>query len=83
MIRILDPRQAGNALRTLRHQQGLTTRDLAERIHLSPGGINKRENRPGAALAAYLDHIQGLGHDLAIVPMPRWGVRPTGTGWPE
>jgi transcriptional regulator with XRE-family HTH domain len=72
----------GAVLRALRHRAGLSIRQLAVHAHVSKSGIAKRENHPGMTLGTLIDHAQALDHTVALVPTPRPGTRPTGTGWP-
>ena len=81
-ITITTDAEIGPTLRTLRHNAGLTTRQLAAQTHLSPSGINKREHGHASRLGALLHHIHALGHVIALLPAEHPTRRNTGTGWP-
>jgi hypothetical protein len=81
-IPLTNDRAIGPTLRTLRHNAGLSLRQLGIRARLSPSGIQKREQRPGASIGVLIDHIRPLGYTLALVPATSPKRRDTGTGWP-
>lgn len=81
MIR-LTGRGIGHTLRRLRHDAGMTPEGLAHRLSMSRSGVLRREQIGYLPAAALIQHAQALGCTVALIPPPRPGVRPTGTGWP-
>lgn len=82
MITLDHQRHIGTILRGLRHDAGLTLRDVGHRAHVSKSGVSKRETNNGITAGALIDHAQVLGYAVALVPQRHPGARPTGTGWP-
>jgi transcriptional regulator with XRE-family HTH domain len=79
---LTSDRQIGPTLRRLRLDAGLSIRQLARRAYISPNGVHKREASHAGYLEMFAQHVGALGYTVALVPTPRPGVRPTGTGWP-
>lgn len=82
MIPLTSDREIGPILRRLRLDAGLTVRQLGTRANLSPSGIAKREQSQAGYVGILIETAHALGYRVALVPTPRPGVRPTGTGWP-
>lgn len=82
MITLTSDDQIGPALRKLRHESGLTMRQLGAEAHMSASGIAKREQSRAGRLGALIGHARALGCAVALVPGERTGRRNTGTGWP-
>lgn len=68
MITLNHQRHIGAILRDLRHDAGLTLRELGDRAHVSKSGISKRETNSGITAGALIDHAHALGYDLALIP---------------
>jgi transcriptional regulator with XRE-family HTH domain len=83
MITISSDRHLGPLVRRLRLDAGLSQTALGKRVHMSKGGISKRELEARAmTVGALIESGRAFGFDLALVPARHRGVRPTGTGWP-
>ena len=82
MIPLINDRQIGPLLRTLRHNAGLSIRQLSIRTRISPSAIQKREQRTAGYVGILIEHVRPLGYAVALVPQPRSNARDTGTGWP-
>lgn len=83
MITILSRRHAAHLFRHLREQTGLTRRELATRLFLTPKTVGDRECQVRTIIAdEAIDHAHVLGFQLALIPQRHPGARPTGTGWP-
>lgn len=82
MITLTRSQHLGSVLRRLRHDAGLSLRQLGVRAHISKSGAGKREQQSGMSAAGLIDHAHVLGFDLALIPSRHPGARPTGTGWP-
>lgn len=62
-------RELGLLLRRLRHDAGLSLRDLAPRLHITKSGLANRETDSRAMTAgALIETANALGYDLALVP---------------
>ncbi len=83
MITIRNRSHAAAVFRHLRVGQGLTRRQLAERLWVSEKTIGNRERQTLAmSTEVLIDTAHALGHTVALLPNPRPGTRGTGTGWP-
>lgn len=82
VIPLTSDRQIGPTLARLRRDAGLTVRQLATRLHVSPSGVAKREKSQASYHALLIDTAHVLGFAVALVPQRHPGARPTGTGWP-
>jgi transcriptional regulator with XRE-family HTH domain len=81
-IPLLSDRQIGPTLRTLRHNAGLSLRQLGLRTRLSPSAIQKRERSAAGYVGILIEHVRPLGYTVALIPQRHPGARDTGTGWP-
>ena len=69
MIVIRTRDHAALVLRHLRTERGLSRRQLAARLFVSPKTVENREYGVRAAFTdEALDHVHALGYDLALVP---------------
>lgn len=83
MITIRNRQHLAAVLGHLRGRAGLTRRELAARLFVSPTTIANRERSCGGWDTDSTIDVAGiLGFDLALVPSRRPGRRATGTGWP-
>jgi transcriptional regulator with XRE-family HTH domain len=83
MIVIRNGHHTAQVLRHLREQAGLSRKTLGERIFISDRTIANREyGQRGLDTNALIDTARALGCTVALLPDPRPGRRPTGTGWP-
>ena len=83
MITIRNSQHLAAVLRHLRDQAGLTRRELADRLFVSPTTVANRERCCGGwDTDSTIDAASIVGFDLALVRSRRPGQRPTGTGWP-
>lgn len=82
MIPLTTDREIGPTLRQLRQNAGLSVRQLAARVSLSPSGIAKREQSHANYVGILIEHAAGLDFRLALIPQRHPGARDTGTGWP-
>lgn len=67
-IRISHSSNLGALLRHLRHEAGLSQRDLAATAHVTKSGLAAREQRSGMTAGALIDHARALGYDVALLP---------------
>lgn len=85
MIRIRNSQQLARLLRQLRETAGMSRRDVAGRLFITPKNLGDHETgRRGWNTDATIDIANIFGFDVALVPQAarRPGARPTGTGWP-
>lgn len=83
MITIVSRRHAAEIFRHQRLAHGLTRRDIAARLFVSPKTVGNRERGElGMTTEVLLDMAHVHGFALALVPARHPGARPTGTGWP-
>jgi len=61
----------GQLLRDLRHQRGLSQRDVARATHISKSGLAAREQRSSMPVGALIGHAQALGYTVALIPARR------------
>jgi transcriptional regulator with XRE-family HTH domain len=84
VIVLLGRRHAALVFRHLRAGHGLSRRDIAARLFVSPKTVANRERcELGMSTDVLLDMAHVFGFDVALMPKRHPGVRPTGTGWPE
>jgi transcriptional regulator with XRE-family HTH domain len=82
VIPLTTDRQIGPTLRELRHNAGLSLRQLSQLASLSASGIQKRERSTAGYVGILIEHVRPLGYAVALIPQRHPGARPTGTGWP-
>jgi transcriptional regulator with XRE-family HTH domain len=83
VITIRNAQHLARLAQHLRQAAGLTRRDIAARLFVSPTTVANRERGAyGFDTDTLVDVAHILGFDVALIPQRRRGVRPTGTGWP-
>jgi transcriptional regulator with XRE-family HTH domain len=83
VITIRSRQHAAQVFKHLRLGQDMPRTTLARRLYVSAKTVSNREQGvAGLSTEVLIDTASALGFEVALLPITRPKLRPTGTGWP-